>query len=94
MVAATLVSGPACSGNTVCASFARGESATFTSATTCAPAALAISALRSRSGLLPDCEITTNSAPWSFGCTAYTDPTDGDAEAVTRPSVVSNRYLP
>src|SRR5688500_17953670 len=79
---------------TVSASCARGESATFTSATTCAPADLAISALRSRSGLLPDCEIAMNSAPSSCGVTAYTEPTDGDADAVTRPSVVSNRYLP
>ena len=38
------------------------EGTTLTSATTRAPASRADSALRSRSGLLPDCEITTNSA--------------------------------
>ena len=50
-------------GSTVSASCASGESGSFTSATTCAPAARAASALCSRSGLLPDWEMAMNSAP-------------------------------
>ena len=92
-MAATLRSGPARKGSTVSASSASGESSTFTSATTRAPASFACVALRSRSGLLPDCEITTYSAPANRRFASYTEPTDGDAEAVTTPSCVSNRYF-
>ena len=93
LVAATLVSGPACSSMTSCASAVSGESATFTSATTKAPDSRAASAMASRSGLAPDWEISRHRLSSSRRRDRYTDTTDGPEDEVTRPVRVSSRYL-
>src|SRR5580765_5936430 len=75
------------------ATAASGDPSTLTSATTRAPAAFADCAWRIRSGLLPDCEMAMNSAPSRFCWDSYTELTDGDADAVNKPTCVSKTYF-
>ncbi len=91
LVAATLRSGPAPKGMMSSASCARGEDSAFTSATTCAPASRALRTEASRSGLAPDWEIASITAPERSGVAAYTELTEGAAEEVRMPSRVSIR---
>src|SRR5688500_14082360 len=92
-VAATLFSGPACSGSTTSHVEARGEDVSLTSATVSAPSSRPAWARLRMSGLRPDCETARKSAPRILGRASYTDVTDGPTEAVTRPEWISRRYL-
>ena len=62
-VAATLFWGPACRGMVKSAIPPPAMSASFTMAMTFAPPCCAALAIASRSGLRPDCEITSMAAP-------------------------------
>jgi len=91
LVAATLRSGPACSGSSSSASCASGDASAFTSATIYAPAARARLTTARMSGLAPDCEMVSISVPARSGAASYTELTDGAAEEVRSPRRVSMR---
>ena len=61
-VAATLFSGPACSGSTTSQVEASGEEVSFTSATVSAPSSRPAWARLRMSGLRPDCDTARKSA--------------------------------
>src|SRR5437763_10802296 len=93
LVAATLFSAPAQSGSVKSAIDARGESSSFTAATTSAPASCAARADATRSGLRPDCEMARKRQSRRSWRAPYTDATDGAADDVMTPSLVSKRYF-
>ncbi len=85
-VAATLRSGPASMSSTSSQADASGDAGSFTTASVSAPPARACSAEAIRSGLRPDCDMATKSAPRRRCGQWYTDASDGIAAAATRPS--------
>jgi hypothetical protein len=68
LVAATLVSAPACSGTATSTSCMSGESAVLQKASVNAPPSFAARVAVSRSGLLPDCEMAMNNTPRRSDC--------------------------
>jgi len=88
LVAATLVSAPACSGSTHCAASASGEPASLTTATVRAPPARKKRVGAIRSGLWPDCEKPHDTRPSQSSCDWYSVTSDigsdGDEPAEPR----------
>ena len=68
LVAATLVSGPACSGTATSTMRMSGDSGELHNATVIAPLSRALRVAVSRSGLMPDCEMAMNNTPSRSAC--------------------------
>ena len=86
LVAATLVSAPACSGSTHWQARASGESASLTKATVRAPPAAKKCAGATRSGLCPDCENASDTSPAQRSRAGYSVTSDIGSEVTSRPS--------
>src|SRR6185436_4817670 len=91
LVAATLVSAPACSGTATSASCISGESGVLHNATVKAPLVRASSVAASRSGLCPDWEIVTNRTPRMSVFASYSELSEGAAEEVSEVVCASMR---
>ena len=85
LVAATLVSSPACSGNTHCAARASGDSGSLTKAAVTAPPSLKKRVGATRSGLWPDCENANDVRPLQTICDWYSVISDIGSEVTSRP---------
>ena len=86
LVAATLRSGPACSGSACVAAAASGEAASFTKATVVAPPARSCCSGSTRSGLRPDCENASATSRSAGRGARYSVSSDGGSEVTSRPS--------
>ena len=93
LVAATERSGPAHSGSSASASCASGESTSLTRAMASAPPRRAARCISMISGLRPDCEIATETAPESRIGARYSVAIDGPTDAQGAPEAISTRYF-